>query len=76
MRIGALKAHPTLLPTGVIGKGGLGGKNHQMPNPPLGADSPKMWRKASTYPMHAVLGTHLGCKTDYFTISLVLTFGK
>jgi hypothetical protein len=49
---------------GVTGKGGtlrqaqcrFGGQSRQTPNPLLGPESPKVWAKACTCPVHAALG--------------------
>jgi hypothetical protein len=40
-------------------RAGLGGKNHQTPDPPLGAASLKVRRDARTCQLHAVLGAVL-----------------
>jgi hypothetical protein len=40
-------------------RAGIGGKNHQTPNPPLGAASLKVWANARTF-KEAVLGRFYG----------------
>jgi hypothetical protein len=46
-----------LLRQALPARAGIGGENHQTPNPPFWAASLKVWANAHTFPVHALCAT-------------------